>query len=503
MWPTATQQPCRHRVSSISAGQENSSICTKFSQSQSPVQLCNASCRPCSFRVFDIETCVCSLAVHYLVPCDHIRIVSVRVLVIMHRHSSRLGTVRAPSLQAPFALQEATHLLVTPAHASAYGARTLPAPVKSRNAAARTGAGRARSDKKQWAQPSTSEPARRCTPSAALDTAEQCSFSQGAAASLDASSPVQSSGAGSPAAQPAAEQSGRSASRHSITLQLQKASPHRSVSPPPQEHPASADDAGTRASPAQVLQRSAKCPTPGKGSQLGATSSALLQNPEKQQVVTSLEKALADLERDARERPNSSPHCRKQHGDDAHSFATSLDSLAALEAEIAAQHRRLLAAGMQPQQANSSFACLSPSASTLTTSDPQQAHSAHAKPAALPQPMPCGGRPADGTQTPVVSPQHVAHSGPSTAAVTACKTVRPQHRSSMAAFAYSPRSVMDGTQESSSEALHCSSGAAAQPMASQAQPSEMSLSVEERLRRLGLSVRICPSRDLSTCFQCV
>jgi hypothetical protein len=76
-------------------------------------------------------------------------------------------------------------------------------------------------------------------------------------------------------------------------------------------------------------------------------SHAPLQNPERQHVVMSLERALQDLEHETRRGAQSLDSTRKRSKDG--SFAASLDSLAALEAEIAVQHQRLLAAGMRPQ----------------------------------------------------------------------------------------------------------------------------------------------------------
>ena len=68
-----------------------------------------------------------------------------------------------------------------------------------------------------------------------------------------------------------------------------------------------------------------------------------LRNPARQSMVSSLEKALADLERDVLARsaqPSESS---------VPSFAASLDSLAALESEIAAQQRRLANVGIVPR----------------------------------------------------------------------------------------------------------------------------------------------------------
>lgn len=68
-----------------------------------------------------------------------------------------------------------------------------------------------------------------------------------------------------------------------------------------------------------------------------------LRNPERQNIVSSLEKAVADLERDVMARAGQPSDAGGP------SFSTSLHSLAALEAEITAQQRRLASVGIMPQ----------------------------------------------------------------------------------------------------------------------------------------------------------
>lgn len=70
-----------------------------------------------------------------------------------------------------------------------------------------------------------------------------------------------------------------------------------------------------------------------------------LQNPERQSMVSTLERAVADLERDVMARSGQPTEASSP------SFAHSLDSLAALEAEITAQQRRLARVGVVPKAA--------------------------------------------------------------------------------------------------------------------------------------------------------
>lgn len=66
-----------------------------------------------------------------------------------------------------------------------------------------------------------------------------------------------------------------------------------------------------------------------------------LHNPERQSMVSTLERAVADLERDVMARAARPPSDAS-----GPSFANSLESLAALEAEITAQQRRLASVGV-------------------------------------------------------------------------------------------------------------------------------------------------------------
>jgi hypothetical protein len=66
----------------------------------------------------------------------------------------------------------------------------------------------------------------------------------------------------------------------------------------------------------------------------------VLNNPERQDMVSQLERALADLERDVTQRASQISSAA------APAFTSGLDSLAALEAEISEQHRRLADIGV-------------------------------------------------------------------------------------------------------------------------------------------------------------
>eukprot|EP00892_Ulva_mutabilis_P010756 jgi/Ulvmu1/8052/UM004_0289.1 len=83
------------------------------------------------------------------------------------------------------------------------------------------------------------------------------------------------------------------------------------------------------------------------------TAPVPLRNPERQNMVTTLERALADLERDVLARSTQPSEAS------APSFAASLDSLAALEAEISAQQRRLQSVGAV-QHAGQNHVCGAP-----------------------------------------------------------------------------------------------------------------------------------------------
>lgn len=71
-----------------------------------------------------------------------------------------------------------------------------------------------------------------------------------------------------------------------------------------------------------------------------ALEAAVLHNPERQDMVSQLERALADLERDVSQRAS------EISSEAAPAFNSGLDSLAALEAEITDQHRRLADIGV-------------------------------------------------------------------------------------------------------------------------------------------------------------
>ena len=101
--------------------------------------------------------------------------------------------------------------------------------------------------------------------------------------------------------------------------------------------PAAAGRHATPRAPESGL-KAASCstaPTDARKPHLAVCDNALLQNPERQDMVSALEKALADLERDISNRASA------VSSEVAPAFTSGLDSLAALEAEISAQHRRL------------------------------------------------------------------------------------------------------------------------------------------------------------------
>ena len=71
-----------------------------------------------------------------------------------------------------------------------------------------------------------------------------------------------------------------------------------------------------------------------------ALEATVLHNPERQDMVSQLERALADLERDVSQRASEISL------EAAPAFNSGMDSLAALEAEISHQHRRLADIGV-------------------------------------------------------------------------------------------------------------------------------------------------------------
>ena len=195
-----------------------------------------------------------------------------------------------------------------------------------------------------------------------------------------------------------------------------------------------------------------------------------LHNPQRQQDVNKLEQALAALERDVQQ---SARHCtgnKQAEGDsgrlneqrqsaDARSFSASLDSLAALEAEIAVQHQRLQDAGMQLPADGPSAALWSPSGSTLTTSDTQRG----AAPAPAQRQADASCKRAHNAAAPCVP-----HDGPCTTKTHAGPSGAPRCRT----FAYSPDSVINDVGQGHTVLA-----------------AEAAVSIKDRLQQLGLSVR--------------
>lgn len=208
-------------------------------------------------------------------------------------------------------------------------------------------------------------------------------------------------------------------------------------------------------------------------------SSQHLSNPQRQQDVDSLERALAALERDVHgsaHTDGSNQHVSQSHahqaaqrsGADVRSFSASLDSLAALEAEIAAQHKRLKDTGMKLPDAAAAAALWSPSGSTLTTSDTQAGAAAPMLDAAAQAATPsCSD--AQRNSPAACEP----HAGPCTTrlAGTHARASAPD-----GIFAYSPDSVIRGSADQ--------------------QGRQAESSIRDRLQQLGLSVRSHQNRSI-------
>lgn len=210
------------------------------------------------------------------------------------------------------------------------------------------------------------------------------------------------------------------------------------------------------------------------GMQPNAASPA---SPGSRGVVNSLEKALRDLEQPSQKQPLAVSRGTPSATTEVSSFAASMDSLAALEAEIAVQHERLVAAGMRPRPMTGGR--YSPmTASTISVSD-----------------IAADAAPATGPRSPAAlrSP-HAHHAGPCRTAYsggTRCQGPA-QDKFVDSSFSYPPSALISG-QRSPPGTDHPGSSAALPPLVpSGCHEDSTELAIQDRLQRLNLSVRSLP-----------
>ena len=214
----------------------------------------------------------------------------------------------------------------------------------------------------------------------------------------------------------------------------------------------------------QPLDRSPATSQPDKGS---ASDATLPSNAARRNIVQSLQQMLADLGGDALQ-----PHSSGQNKPAPGSFAASVDSLAQLEAEIAVQHQRLLAAGVRSRSQGQSL---------RHAAAPCSAQARAAAGASTSADLEAADAAVEGSNQPngdTSSPNALASERTAAAASTGIgETSRPK-------FSYPPDSLLrsnldnesaDGSGQGNSDQDECER--------------EPSTSVEDHLKRLGLSVR--------------
>jgi hypothetical protein len=224
---------------------------------------------------------------------------------------------------------------------------------------------------------------------------------------------------------------------------------------------------------------------------------APLQNAQRQHMVDSLEKALADLERDSQRRPPSGAAAAgAAQTEDTDSFTASLDSLAALEAEIALQHERLVAAGMRPRPAYATP--FSPCPSSISVSDTLPCKP-HWQPETLPNTK--GATSIAISAAAWTSARELTnkdacgtHDGPCNGVRASSDRVSghaPQQAPATATYSYPPHALMGTTSTYSTDSMlgGCRGSAEAGGEVSRRPCGSGAETLEERLKRLGLSVR--------------